>query len=118
MYFCKTKRDFLLGAGQRHSVTLQTLSESRSATGAVTNTWANLCSKRASIEPLQGREYWNGNQALADQRFIIKMSYDTTAVTITPKGRILFGSRIFDIETKTNPDEANKELHFICKEQV
>lgn len=116
MYSCKTRRNFLLGDGQRHTVTLQTLSESRSASGAVSHTWRQLSSKRASIEALQGREYWNGSQTLADQRFVIKMSYDSTSAEITPTGRILFGSRVFDIETKTNPNEMNQELHFICRE--
>ena len=116
MYSCKTKRNFQLGDGQRHTITLQTLTESQSASGEVSNTWAELSSKRASIEPIQGREYWNGNQTIADQRFIIKTSYDATSATITPKGRILFGSRVFDIETITNPSEQNYELHFMCRE--
>jgi SPP1 family predicted phage head-tail adaptor len=117
MYNCDKKCKPQLGSGKRHSIDLQTVSEVNNA-GEVTETWSTICTKRASIEPIQGREYWDGKQTLADQNFVIKIDYDATAVTITTKGRILFGSRIFDIQTKANPGEMNEELHFICKERL
>jgi SPP1 family predicted phage head-tail adaptor len=94
------------------------MSEAQGSNGEITQSWVLLATKRASIEPITGREYWDGNQTLADQSFILKTSYDTTSATITPKGRILFGSREFDIITKVNPSELNEELHFMCKEKL
>lgn len=117
MYICGKKGNPRLGSGKRHTINIQTVSEVN-AGGEVTETWTTLCTKRASIEPVQGREYWDGKQTLADQNHVVKIDYDSVCATITPKGRILFGTRVFDIITKTNPREANQELHFMCKERL
>lgn len=80
--------------GLRHRVTFQRVTETRAADGGVTQTWATLAQRFAEIERRPGSEVTDGQaqegRAPAEFRF--------RAVSgLTPKDRITFGSRVYEI---------------------
>lgn len=103
-------------AAKDKMVRIQRMVDGKSTAGAPILTPETVTTCWASVEPLQGREYWNGQQTIAEQRFVIKFLYHCAVASLTPKHRVIWGSRTFDIQSVTNPKEANIELHLICEE--
>lgn len=97
----------------RHRITVQASARSSSATGARTESWQDVATAWAEIKPHAAREL-----SAADNR------YQETSHQITlrfrpgigRKQRVLFGSRVFQIETVINSMERNRWLHLLCKE--
>ena len=99
----------------RHKVTIQDYTESQDSYGAVTKTWSDYATIWASIEPVRGREFWDSKQINAEITAKITIRYLSG---ITPKMRIKYGARIFEIISVINPEERNKELQLMVKESV
>lgn len=100
-------------ADLRHSITIESASESNVG-GEVQRTWSTLVSARAKIEPLRGRELFNAAAITPEVTHKITLRYP--GQTITPKMRVLFGSRYFGIEFVQNLEERNFWLVLMCKE--
>lgn len=101
--------------GLRHKVQIQSKTEDRTATGAVTYTWTTFASPWAAIEPLYGREYFASQQVQAEVTTRIRIRY---RVGVTPDMRVLWGTRVFSIKSVINLDERNREMHLMCIEEV
>lgn len=97
----------------RHVITIQQATETRDSVGAIIRTWATYDTVRASIEPLNGREYFNASQVQAEVSTRIRVRY---LDGLTSKMRILFGSRIYDIKAIINDKERNFEMTLMCVE--
>jgi len=97
----------------RHRVNLQRRTTTQSATGQPTVAWTTYAARWASVRPLQGREFMLAKQVAADVTTEIKLRY---LGGVTAEDRVLFGSRIYDINTVINTDERNVELVLMCKE--
>lgn len=97
----------------RHRVILQTVSESRDATGAVVETWNDTATLWAAVEPLRGREWFEARATQADIDTRIRTRY---YAGIVPKQRLKWGSRVFDIHAAINVGERDRELHLMCRE--
>lgn len=102
----------------RKVVTVQSTTESRTTTGAVTNTWATFCTRRAAVEPISGREYFDARAENAEISVKFRMRHDSKTGLITPKMRISYDSRYFDIESVINTGERDKEVILMCRELV
>jgi len=100
----------------RHRVTVQRATDSIDQYGDQTPTWASLGTVWASVEPLSGREYFAAAQMQSEvsTRIVIR---PISGVTLTPKDRVKFGSRYFDIQSVINRDERNRELQLLCVER-
>ncbi len=68
----------------------------------------------AEIMPLRGREYWASKQTTSKITGKIRIRY---LDGITPKMRVKFGERIFNIEAVLNPNEKNIETILLVSEQ-
>ncbi|GIV86627.1 MAG: hypothetical protein KatS3mg054_0656 [Chloroflexus sp.] len=100
----------------KHRVTIQQLAVTQNTYGEQVETWTDLRSVWASIEPLRGQEYIASKtmQAAVDHR--IRLRY---AADITPHNhRIVYKSRIFEIESVIHVREARVETQLMCREQV
>lgn len=95
-------------------VTLRMPTDSRDATyGSVTQSWADVATVWAAIEPMTGREY---NAA--------QMRADDTSVKVTMrkrddfgvKGRVVYGSRVFEPVSVVDPLERGESMVCVCKE--
>jgi SPP1 family predicted phage head-tail adaptor len=99
----------------RHRITIQSVTETKDTFGGVTEAWGTHAAVWASIEPLSGRELLQAQQVQADITHRVRMRY---VAGVTTKMRVLYGSREFGIQVAINPEERNREIVLMCKEQV
>jgi len=71
----------------------------------------------ASIEALSGRESLVAQALMTSVTHQITIRY-APGIRITARMRVLFGSRLFFIESALNPDERNKMLILKCTEHA
>jgi SPP1 family predicted phage head-tail adaptor len=69
----------------------------------------------ASIEPLNGREFFAAQQVNAEVTARIRLRY---LPGVTRQMQVKFGSRTFAIESVINVEERNRELQLMVKEVV
>jgi SPP1 family predicted phage head-tail adaptor len=99
----------------RHRVAIQHVTETRDDDGSVVQVWATLCHPRAEIVPLNGSEDFvaQGLSASIIHRITIRFREG-----ITPKMKIVWGDREFEIVTARNLDERGRWLVMNCEEAV
>lgn len=101
----------------RNRVTVQYKVVSADAYGQEVITWTDLANAWADIQPLRGREFQEGAQTHAEVTHRIRMRYQPSVI-ITPEMRIVYGSRIFYIESIIQPAEIDRELVLMSREDV
>lgn len=97
----------------RHSIALQSATSVTDPDGHPSRTWSTYATVYARIWTLQGRE-----QVLAQQNQTV-LSHDFTIhyrSDVTASHRLMFGSRVFDIEYVINVGEMNRWLTLRCTE--
>jgi len=98
-----------------HLVTIQSKTEVNTV-GQMIPTWGTLTTAWASIEPTGGNES-EGNQkisATTSHKITIRYKSGISAKA----NRILWGTRVFDINAIMNTKESDEELILLCKEAV
>lgn len=72
----------------------------------------------AKVEPLSGKEYWQGQQNLSkiDTRFTIR--YSTSVSGIKVNSRILYDSDYYEVKSIINTNSANKELIIMTEKLI
>lgn len=99
----------------RHKFTVRTMTEEQDAAGELVQTWADGNTIWGSITPLSGGESLSNEQITAEVTHKVWVRYDST---VTPGTRLLFGSRVFEINSVLNKDERNVAMELLCKEIV
>jgi len=99
----------------RHKVTIQDYTESQNTFGEVTKNWTDYATVWAAVEPVKGREFWESQQINAEITTKVTLRY---LAGVKPKMRILYDTRIFEIDSVINVDERNRELQLLVKEMV
>jgi len=95
----------------RHRITVQKLTQSRGSTGEVLETWEPYATARAAVEPLIGREYYQAMQEQSENKVKFRVRYSSALNSINSRDyRISWNNEIYDIESKINPFEQNKEI--------
>jgi len=106
----------MIRAGElRHRVTIQQKSVTRNTLGEEVVTWQDVATVWADVQPLSGKEYFDAQQVNAEVTVRIRIRYRTG---VKPEMRVVFGSRVFDIQAVINVDGRNQELQLMCKEAV
>ena len=107
----------VLAGKQRHTITIQRPATTSDGLGGFEVTWQNVCTVRASVEPLQGREFFAARQmqTVSTVRFRLRWLKGFTD-QISEEMRVLFDGRVFDIQAVINVRERNRELHLMCAE--
>jgi len=100
------------GAGfYRHPITVQAVTEARDAYGGTTQTYSTAFRDFARIEPIlsgiAGGEDFESQHVQPEITFRVWMRYRSG---LTHKHRILYGSRVLEIERIINLNEMNREL--------
>jgi SPP1 family predicted phage head-tail adaptor len=100
----------------RHRVVVERATDGTDAYGDQVPTWVALATVWASVEPLSGREYVAAAHVQADvsTRIVLR---GIPGVTLTPKDRIRYGSRLFDIKQIVDRDSENVELQLLTLER-
>lgn len=103
-------------AGQlRHKVTIQQASQSLDSSRQPVNAWVKVAEVWCAVEPLSGRELMNAQQQQPDVTHRVRLRHRDD---VTPKMRVLHGSRELYIESILNIDERDREQHLMCRERV
>lgn len=100
---------------KNHRISIQRQSSAQDAAGQLVDSWTTTATIWASIVPLRGREYFNASGERATVTHQVFIYYGTDVV---PRDRIVYGSRILDIDDVFNVDERNMELKLMCTEHV
>lgn len=100
----------------RHRVVVERATDGTDAYGDQVQTWTTLATVWAGIEPLSGREYLSAAHIQADVSTRIVMR-GIPGVTLTPKDRIRYGARLFDIKQIVDQNAENVELQLLTQER-
>jgi SPP1 family predicted phage head-tail adaptor len=99
----------------RERVTIQEATETRDSFGQAVATWATHATCWASVEPFSGSERFQAATLNAEILYEVRIRYDSE---ITPKMRLLYGTRILRIERIIDEREEHRELVLLCAEWV
>jgi SPP1 family predicted phage head-tail adaptor len=97
----------------RKRVQLQHLARNQDSFGEAVPSYSTYATVWASVEPLQGRELEHAQQISAEVTHRVTIRYNAA---VTPEHRVLYGTRILEIEAVINPEERNEYLVLMCKE--
>ena len=99
----------------RHHIEFQVVTETPDGVGYLVPAWGLFAEADAAVEPLQGQELFSERQIHADVTHGIRARY---LPGLTPRHRIKFGERIFDILSIRDVDERNIEIDILAKERL
>ena len=99
----------------KHRITFQKLNNTQNDYGEPIESWQDIATVWASINPVVGREYFAAETVNSEVSHKIKIRY---RFGITPDMRVNFKGRIFSIKSVINYNERNTELQLMCKELV
>jgi SPP1 family predicted phage head-tail adaptor len=105
----------MLSGKLNHRIELQSKVATRDSYGSETIVWKKESIVWGSVEPISGREYFLAKQVQAETTHRIRIRY---YAGLRPDWRILFGTRIFEIDSVINIEEKNREMVLMCHEQI
>lgn len=104
----------MIGAGRRsRRIVIQSLTQTITDSGEVTETATTCATVWAAIEPLSAREEWIAKQSQATTTHKITMLYRPG---ITHEMQAVYDGRVFRFDSVVNLDEANRHLMITATE--
>ena len=102
----------------RHQVTLQRRDVDRDSAGGQVSRWTDVCTTRAGITALSGRELLAAQSAHAEVTHSVTLRYRPEFANPTQAAalRLLFNGRVFGIAFVDNLDERRREINLVCSE--
>lgn len=97
----------------RHRITLQANTNAYDDYGDISNTWTTGDEIWGSVNPVSGKEEDLGSELVGVVTHFIKVRYKAS---VSVANRIVFDSRVFQIESVRNWQERNVFLELLCKE--
>lgn len=103
----------------RHKVTLERKGSARDSRGEVVDTWTAVATRRCSIEPLMGKEFYANDNEYSRMPTRIRLRHDSIVKTLRPFDRAVDYSEspavVYDIDSVQNPRERDIELVLMCE---
>lgn len=102
----------------RYSVTIRRRSASKDGFGQFAESYSTVVTRRASIEPLNGREYFqaSGEHSAVDTR--IRVRYDSALAGVVASDEVVDAGRspqvVYDVQSVIRPRETAEELVLMC----
>jgi SPP1 family predicted phage head-tail adaptor len=103
----------------KNRVSLQNFTETQSNTGFPTKTWATVATVWAATEALRGKEDEFSDELVTSMVTKVIVRYSKTISAIDTKWRVLFGTRIFSVESVMLPADrsgSNSYIELMCME--
>ncbi len=99
----------------RHILEIQRATQVQSSSGEAVPTWSKIGETWGDILPVRGREVFAGARFYTDitHRIIIR-----TFEGLTPRDRIVFGSRTFDVDSVADSRELRHQMEVLATEVV
>lgn len=99
----------------RHRITIQQPTEIKDQYKRPVTGWADFAMVWAAVEPLRGREYLLAQNTNTELTVRVRIRY---LKGVTPGMRVLYGGRVFDIQSVIDVDERHREMHLMCAEVI
>lgn len=99
----------------RHRVTVAKYTETKGTTGQVIKSYTDSATRWAMIKSLTTRELLQAQQIHAEMTHEVWLRYP---LNVSPKDRVTFGERIFEILGVQNIDERNRFIKLMCVERI
>lgn len=99
----------------RHRITLQSKVTVKDPEGIVTETWTDVATVWAAVEPIRGREYFQAAAVNAENTVRFRIRYRSG---ITPVMRVVYNGRTFNVQSVIDVDERYREIQLMCQEVV
>ena len=97
-------------------IELQSVTLTADTGGGFTSRWATTNTVWANMQPVdKGREFYDVRQLQKSLGFVFTIRY---LANVTPKMRIKFGTRLFNIRSVVNMSEKNEILRISAEEFV
>lgn len=97
----------------RKRLTIQKPSQAQDGYGQTLDTWTDVATVWGEIVPVSGREMIAANAMQESKTHAITIRY---IAGITPKMRIKYGTRLFDIQSVLDENERHRTLNLSCVE--
>lgn len=105
-----------MNAGQlNRRIAIQVSATSRDSTGQQQQTWTDVLTCWASIHAATSRDVYASGGFVSQLSHIITIRY--TSTPITSAMRVLYGTRTFQVQAVTDPDESRVMLNLLCLER-
>lgn len=99
-------------------ITLQQRASTQDSFGAQDNTWTDVATLWAGINPMTGKELFAAQAVNTEITHVVKTRYQ--ALFADPKAvaamRLNYSGRIFNIHASMNVGEGNREVQLLCSE--
>ena len=102
----------------RHRVTFQRATVTDSDTGTPVQTWADLITVWARVEPLAGKERYSAMQVQADVDYRILTRHNSTLSDLAPDDRATWNGITFDVKSVINTEGRNIEMQVFAKQHI
>lgn len=103
----------------RHRIAIQRYTVIENELGDQIEYWDTIAHAWAAIEPISGQEFWEAARIAAEVTHKVTMRPPgVTIKQVSPADRIVFGSRILEIESILDIEERGRELVLLCKENL
>lgn len=99
----------------RRQITIEQRADTPNSRGEPIPAWSTFATVYAAIEPIVGREKIIASQVNDQQEMNVRIRY---LPGVSPKMRIKYGTRTFQIEGVVNVDERDREMKLMCIEQL
>ena len=100
-------------------MSFQRQSTAQDAIGQRVDTWSEFASRMCSIEPLNGREYFNASGEHSEVSTRIRTRHDSVVGVVKPDDRILdqttSPNTVFDILSVINSGDRDREIVLMCR---
>lgn len=101
----------------RHKIAIEAEATTRDEYGAEIPTWSVYMRCYASPKTVSEKEFFAAKQTQSERVTSFRIRYSAKANAITTKMRIVWGSRVFDIESVSNENERNRSILIVGREK-
>lgn len=99
----------------RHRVTFETSTVSQNDYGEPVDSWADITTVWARVQPTAGKERFAAMQQQSGIDYVIECRYQSALSDLAAEDRATFDSKTYDIKAVINVDERNRELQVFAK---
>lgn len=97
----------------RHTVKLQSVTRTADGMGGFTTSWATEATVPAAIWPVSAKERIRSESPTMTTTHRVQIRYHEG---VSPKWRVVFGDRYFNIVSVINKEERNYQMDLLCEE--
>jgi SPP1 family predicted phage head-tail adaptor len=95
------------------TVSIQARPGTKDGYGQLVDDWSEVATRRASVEPLNGKEFFAAAGENTEISVRVRLRYEPGLVDETM--RLVVGDLILDVESIINPGLRNRELICMCR---